>query len=78
MATLEIRKAIIPSDKYILTLSKEEAEALVAVLVNIGGEPTRSPRGYTQSVLSALKCKGVCGIGVLYPVGGSLWFKDTQ
>jgi hypothetical protein len=40
--------------KVILTLSKEEALALLAVLSKVGGNPKTSRRGLTQAVYNAL------------------------
>lgn len=60
-------------DVYVLRLSKEEASALRAVLGSIAGNPARSRRKYTDSVLSAF-------IGVVpgnYEfMTGSLEFRD--
>ena len=81
MATLEIRKpkpTVVPPDEYVLTLSKEEAEALATVLMKIGGDPIRTRRGDTQSILYALKEKGVRTGHDLYVVGSSLWFTETR
>ncbi|MGV9546821.1 hypothetical protein [Streptomyces ardesiacus] len=43
---------------FTLKLSIDEAEALVAVLANVGGSPTESPRGDVESVLKALQSAG--------------------
>ncbi len=48
-------KAITLSVKKIkLTLSEDEARALVWVLTKVGGEPANTPRRHTDHILSAL------------------------
>ncbi|MCY0963018.1 hypothetical protein [Streptomyces sp. H27-H5] len=42
-----------------LTLSVEEAEALVAITSRVGGHQSRSPRQHTDAVMAALKKAGV-------------------
>lgn len=43
---------------YSLTLSEQEAQALVDVLSKIGGDPYCSSRKHTQAVLDALMGEG--------------------
>lgn len=49
-----------------LTLTSEEAEALVSVLMRVGGTPTKSPRGNIESILEALRNLGVKDPNYIY------------
>lgn len=60
-----------------ITLARDEAEALAAVLHRVGGDPKDSPRGKTTSVAGKLKTAGVTTPGYkLETVAGGLWFRD--
>ena len=43
-----------PKVEVVLTLSKDEAETLLAILGRVGGSPVNSRRKYAQSIFYAL------------------------
>jgi hypothetical protein len=45
-------------DEIGLSLSKDEAATLAAILAYVGGSPSRSPRGHADSISSALREAG--------------------
>jgi hypothetical protein len=45
-------------DEIGLSLSKDEAATLAAILAYVGGSPSRSPRGHADSISSALRDAG--------------------
>lgn len=60
-----------------VTLARDEAEALAAVLNRVGGDPKDSPRGKTTSVAGKLKTAGVTTPGhKLEAIAGGLWFRN--
>jgi hypothetical protein len=60
MARAELITEIVKTPRGVqLTLSNNEAEALVSVLRKIGGAPDDTRRGFTQAVLQALRDAGV-------------------
>lgn len=64
-----------------LTLSKEEAEALYALVGNISGDGQGSPREHTDSVFYALSGAGVSIYGkpILKQMSGSLrWLSEPK
>lgn len=62
-----------------LTLWRDEAEALAAVLHRVGGDPDKSPRGKTQAVYNRLKDAGVrVPPHKFQTVAGGLWFKNLD
>ena len=59
---------------YRLTLSKDEALAVMALLANVSGDAYTSPRKHTDAVYSSLRQAGLSPLGtdVLRQVTGSL------
>lgn len=53
------RKTTVEITGVTLHLSKEEAEAVSAVLAKIGGHPEDSPRKHTEAVAKALTAQGL-------------------
>lgn len=49
--------------RVVLTLTKEEADALVCVTAYVGGCPSRTRRGLIQTIRSALRDAGVSNGG---------------
>ena len=54
MAKLEVRKAVAPEDAYVLTLTKAEAETILALVGTITGSDVHSRRGYSTRIYNAL------------------------
>lgn len=54
----EVKKVELVSE-YKLTLTKDEAEALVALVASVTGDPAHSPRKHTEAIFFALTGQGV-------------------
>ncbi|MFD5161013.1 hypothetical protein ACFWMJ_23540 [Streptomyces hawaiiensis] len=61
MATAEKTtvERVVTEDGFTLKLTVDEAETLVAVLAQVAGSPTTSPRGLAEGVLKVLVESGV-------------------
>ncbi|WP_432157794.1 hypothetical protein [Streptomyces sp. bgisy153] len=62
MATAEkttVERVVTETGGFVLKLTVDEAETLVAVLSQVGGDPTASPRGVAEHVLETLVESGV-------------------
>lgn len=64
-----------PAAEYTLTLSQEEADAVYSALANVGGSPSRSPRGLIDNVLDAFVNRGVRRE---HETAGSVYFEDDR
>lgn len=63
--------------KVTLTLERDEAEALAAVLNRVGGDRDKSPRGKTAKVAAKLVAAGVERPTFKFEaIAGGLWFLD--
>jgi hypothetical protein len=52
---------VVTEEGFTLKLTVNEAETLVAVLAQVGGDPVTSPRGLAEGVLTSLMGAGVRG-----------------
>ncbi|MFG3582585.1 hypothetical protein [Streptomyces sp. NPDC047990] len=61
MATAKttVERRTIETKTVTLTLSNEEAETLLALVVKVAGSPQGSPREHTESMYGALRAAGV-------------------
>jgi len=65
----------IEADSILLVLNQREAEALLALLYHVGGDPN-GPRGDSEAVGTALREAGVARRRELIPEGSSIYMKD--
>lgn len=68
------------SRRYILEMSKDEAQTIMDILMFVGGNPERSRRGHCQSILSvlysAIGLSGSSNRDDLKPLAGRIMFDD--
>lgn len=65
---------IVGLPEYELRLTKNEAETLLKVVRNVGGNPRVSRRKHTQAIMEALEVAGVKQINP--PIDGCISFFD--
>lgn len=58
MAVAEVETVKVVTVGYVLRLSEEEVDAMIAVFARIGGSPDNSPRKHTDAVKDALQLAG--------------------
>lgn len=58
-----------------LILTRKEADALMAVIYRVGGDPDTTPRGQLNAVLKAMAGAGIPAPKNYDNVTGTLWFK---
>ncbi|MEV6419041.1 hypothetical protein [Streptomyces sp. NPDC051662] len=79
-----VEKQVVETKKipsFTLTLTEEEAMALVALSANVKGNAENSPRKHTDAVYYALKSAGVSTYGnpILDQLSGSLrWLNEPK
>ncbi|MEU8948758.1 hypothetical protein [Streptomyces sp. NPDC048489] len=58
-AKMTVERRTVEDKTVTLTLSNDEAETLLALVVKVAGSPQGSPREHTESMYGALRAAGV-------------------
>ncbi|MFF4557190.1 hypothetical protein [Streptomyces sp. NPDC001422] len=58
-ATMTVERRTVEDKTVTVTLSNDEAETLLALVVKVAGSPQGSPREHTESIYGALRAAGV-------------------
>jgi hypothetical protein len=61
MASAEVETAKVITVGYVLRLSEDEVDTLIAVCARIGGSTDNSPRGHMDHIRNALQAAGAPG-----------------
>lgn len=61
-----------------LTLTYSEAQALLAITAHVGGSASKTRRGVTDALASALQAAGVSATAIQGSLSGSLVWGETR